>query len=37
MLSLMYKPLFSKEEGWPSCIDRLQRLDLLQNGNQAKE
>lgn len=37
MLSLTHKPLFSKEEGWPSCMDRLQRLDLLQNGNQAKE
>lgn len=36
-LSLMYKPLFSKEAGWLSCIDRLQRLDLLQNGNQAEE
>lgn len=36
-LSLMYKPLFSEEAVWPSCIDRLQSLDLLQNGNQAKE
>lgn len=35
--SLMYEPLFSKEAGWPSCIDRLWSLDLLPNGNQAKE
>lgn len=36
-LSLMQEPLFSKEAGWSSYIDRLRSLDLLQNGNQAKE
>lgn len=36
-LSFTYKPLFSKEAAWSSRIDRLQSLDLLQNGNQAKE